>query len=57
MDYDYAKGMLVMHKLWSKRKPLTDLLNDKEATVNTFLHMIERNKMPLYALLEFHHVV
>ena len=57
VDYDYAKGMLVMHRPWSKRKPLTDLLNDEEATINTFLRMIENNALPLYVMSEFHRAV
>ena len=57
VDYDYAKGMLVMHKPWSIQNPLTDLLNDEEETIKTFLQMIERNEMPLYVLSEFHRAV
>ena len=54
VDYDYAKGMLVMHRPWSVRNPLTDLLNGEEETIKTFLQLIERNEMPLYVLSEFH---
>ena len=54
VDYDYAKGMLVMHKPWIVQNPLTELLNDKEETIKTFLQLIERNEMPLYVLSEFH---
>ena len=57
VDYDYAKGMLVMHKPWSARNPLTDLLNDEEATVKTFLQMVENNEMPYYVTSELHRAI
>ena len=46
-----------MHRPWSVQNPLTDLLNDEEETIKTFLQMIERNEMPLYVLSEFHRAI
>ena len=57
VSYDYAKGMLVMHKPWSKRHPLKDLLDDEKATISTFLMMIQNNQMPYYVMSEFYRAV
>jgi hypothetical protein len=37
VDYDYAKGMLFMHKPWNKTDTLDRLFEDKERTINKFL--------------------
>ena len=42
VDYDYAKGMLAMHKSRSKRQPLTDLLQNEDDAISTFQQMIDR---------------
>ena len=42
-----------MHKLWSARNPLNDLLDDEEEAIKTFLKMIEKNKLPLTVLSEY----
>jgi hypothetical protein len=57
VDYDYAKGMLVMHKPWSVRNPLNDLLDDEEETIKSFLTMIEKNELPLTVLSEYNRAV
>ena len=57
VNYDYAKGMLIMHKPWSIRNPLVNLLNDKNSTNNTFLRMIDNNEMPYYVMSEFYRAV
>ena len=46
--------MLIKHKPWSIQNPLTDLLNGKNSTINTFLRMIDNNKMPYYVMSEFY---
>ncbi len=57
VDYDYAKGMLVMHKPWSKRNPLTKLLRDEEKTIQTFLDLLENRKMPHYVYSEYYRAI
>ena len=57
VDYEYAKGMLIMHKPWSKRQPLTDLLRNEDETVSTFLQMIERHQLPYTVVSEYHRAV
>ena len=57
VDYDYAKGMLVMHKPWSKRDPLTKLLSDEKLTICTFLEMMEKRQLPYAVLSEYHRAV
>jgi hypothetical protein len=37
VDYDYARGMLIMHKPWHKHNTLTKLLKNKQNTTNEFL--------------------
>jgi hypothetical protein len=34
VDYDYAKGMLIMHKPWNKNDTLDKLFKDKERRIN-----------------------
>ena len=37
VDYDYARGMLIMHKPWNKTNTLEKLLKDKQGTIDEFL--------------------
>jgi hypothetical protein len=37
VDYDYARGMLIMHKPWHKNMTLNGLLKNKQNTINEFL--------------------
>ena len=46
VDYDYAKGMLIMHKPWNKNNTLDKLFKDKERTINEFLRMIDNKEVP-----------
>lgn len=57
IDYDYARGMLVMHLPWSKRNPINDLLNDKPRTIQTFREMVGKRLLPLHVLSEFSRAV
>ncbi len=45
-DYDYARGMLIMHKLWNKKNTLDKLLKTKQRTINKFLRMIDQKEVP-----------
>ena len=46
VDYAYAQGMLIMHKPWNKHNTLEHILNNKMATIDTFLRMIDRKEVP-----------
>jgi hypothetical protein len=46
VDYAYVQGMLIMHKPWNKHNMLEHILNNKTATIDTFLRMIDRKKVP-----------
>ncbi len=35
-----------MHKLWNKHNTLEHILNNKTATIDTFLRMIDRKEVP-----------
>ena len=37
IDYDYARGMLIMHKPWNKTDTLDKFLKDKQRTIDKFL--------------------
>ena len=54
VDYDYARGMIIMHKPWSINNPLTTLLSNKQRTIDTFKYMIRNRKFPFYVLAEYH---
>ena len=53
-DYDYARGVLVMHKPWSIRNPLKPLLEDKTKTIATFLRMLDKQELPYIVRAEYH---
>ncbi len=46
VDYAYERGMLIMHKPWNKHNTLEHILNNKTATNDTFLRMIDRKEVP-----------
>ncbi len=46
VDYAYAGGMLIMHKPWNKHNALEHILNNKKATIDTCLRMIDRKEVP-----------
>ena len=46
IDYDYARGMLIMHKPWNKDRPLTKLLSNKTKTIQVFERMLRKNLLP-----------
>ena len=41
VDYNYARGMLVLHKQWSIKNPLDEIIKDKQRTVDMFKEMIK----------------
>jgi hypothetical protein len=47
IDYDYARGMLIMHKPWNKTDILDKLLKDKQRTIDKFLQMLGKKKCQL----------
>ena len=46
VTYEYAKGVLIQYKPWSKDKPLTKLLKDRKKSISTFKHMIDKKQFP-----------
>ncbi len=52
VDYAYAQGMLIMHKPWNKHNTLEHILDNKMATIDTFLKMIERKEVPSSVMLQ-----
>ncbi len=46
VDYDYARGMLIMHKPRNKNNTLDKLLKNKQRTINKFLQMIDQKEVP-----------
>ena len=57
VDYSYARGMIIMHRSWIKKNPLTELLSNKQDTVRTFLEMIKAQYLPLYVMTEYNRAV
>jgi len=51
VDYNYARGMLIMHKPWSVRKPLDT--RNKQATIDTFKRMLEEKRVPSNVWTEY----
>jgi hypothetical protein len=46
VNYAYAQGMLIMHKAWNKHNTLEHILNNKTATIDMFLRMIDKKEVP-----------
>jgi len=46
VDYEYARGMLIMHKPWNKTDTLCKLLKDHQRTIDEFLRMLGAKEVP-----------
>lgn len=55
IDFNYARGMLLMHKPWSVDKPLNT--RNKEATIEEFKRMLESREVPTYVWNEYNRAV
>jgi hypothetical protein len=56
IDYNYAKGMLVLHKPWHKGKNFKKLLKifrNKDKTIETFKKMIEKKQLPTSVIAQY----
>ncbi len=53
IDYNYARGMLIMHKPWNKTDTLYKILKDKERTIKEFLQMINAKEVPTSVLAQY----
>jgi hypothetical protein len=46
VDYNYARGMLIVHKVWHKIMTLNRILKNKQNTINEFLLIINAKEVP-----------
>jgi hypothetical protein len=46
VTYDYAKGLFIQYKPWSKDKPLIKLLKSGTKTIRTFQRMMDKKQFP-----------
>ncbi len=53
IDYDYARGMLIMHKPWNKNNTLDKLLKNKQRTINEFLCVIDQKEVPTSVQVQY----
>jgi hypothetical protein len=53
-DYDYARGMFILHKAWSKDNTLNSILKDHQKTINTFLSMMDNKEGPSLVTFKYH---
>ena len=54
VDFSYARGMLILHKPWSRDNTLTSILKDHQKTINTFLTMIDKKEVPSSVTFQYH---
>jgi hypothetical protein len=47
IDYDYTRGMLIMHKPLNKDNTLDKLFKNKQRTIDEFLHMLDQKEVPI----------
>ena len=55
IDFDYARGMLIMHKPWSFKNPLCT--RDKQRTIDTFKQMLDTRVVPTNVATEYERAV
>lgn len=55
IDYEYARGMLIMHKPWSLKNPLNT--RNKQKTIDTFKVMLETRVVPTNVVTEYQRAV
>lgn len=53
VDYNYARGMILMHKPWNKKKTHYDLLRDKRRTKRMFHTMVEEHEFPSAVIAQY----
>jgi hypothetical protein len=46
VDFDYARGMLIMPKPWNKTNTLDKHLTDKQRTIDKLLQMLGKKEVP-----------
>jgi hypothetical protein len=46
VDFNYARGMLIMHKPWHRNNTLDELFKDQQRTITEFLTMIDNQQGP-----------
>ena len=46
VTHNYAKGVLIQHRPWSKEKPLTKILKSSAKTIYTFKRMLDKGQFP-----------
>ena len=51
IDFDYARGMLVLHKPWSVNQPLNT--RNKDKTIETFKKMLDNRTVPTSVQTEY----
>lgn len=51
IDFDYARGMLIMHKPWSFNNPLNT--RNEQATIDEFKRMLENRDVPMSVWTEY----
>ena len=56
-DYDYARGMILMHVPWSCRNTHAELLMDKDKTIAKFRDMIGKKEFPIHVQAEYNRAV
>ena len=57
VTYEYAKGVLVQYKPWSKNKPLTKLLKSGRKTIYMFKHMMDKRQFPTCVRNQYIHAM
>lgn len=53
VDYDYAKGMLLLHKPWNKTDTLDKLFRNKAGTIKMFHDMMNNRQFPSSVASEY----
>ena len=53
VNYDYAHGMIIMHKPWNKSDTHKVLINNRTDTIQAFHGMVSNNEVPTSVVVQY----
>lgn len=54
VDYNYARGIVLLHKPWGPKQSLKAILQNKDLTIRTFLTMMDEKQVPSSVVTQYH---
>ena len=54
VDYNYARGIVLLHKPWGPKQSLKAILQNKDLPIRTFLTMMDEKQVPSSVVTQYH---